>query len=155
MNRLVLIPVGGTIAALVAILLARTPREDSPYPLNPPRATRTKPMPEPELPDLPDFPPETESAPSRPPPPPSRETPSFHFRLHADGALTDFESGKRHTSVEDLLEEIAPNDGPRPRVMVTNADDVAETALDAALARLRSRCDVRKDYSAPQDEEQR
>ncbi len=152
MIRLLWIPVAGTVAALIAISLTHAPQEDSPYPNVPPRAQRP---PEEEVDDAPELPlPPPPTPPSAEPEQPPAPKTEFVIRLHPDGSLEEEASGDLFPDIATLLERLAPADAPRPRLVVTNAsDEVTEAALDAALAELRGRCDVRKDYSAPSPNE--
>jgi len=121
--RLALIPVGGTIAALLAILATRAPREESPYPLPRRRAT----------PD--------QGSGFEPLAPRSR----LRVRLLAGGAFEEPVTGRRFADAEELMKALAPPGGPRPIIEVSKASaEVTEKALDEALAKLRERCDARK-----------
>ena len=147
MMRLALIPIGGTIAALLAILATRAPREESPYPLPPHRATPGEAPEVPETPELPEMP--------EPPAAPPTEGPRAEYmvRLFSDGAFEEPVSRRRFADAKALLDALAPPGEPRPRIVVSNASaDVTEEAVDRALAKLRDRCDVRKDYHGGSDE---
>lgn len=142
MIKLLWIPVAGTIAAIVAILLAREPRGDE-----------TPPPPEPPPFELPEEL-EPGDAPEEPmteepePEPPAPETPAeMHIRLGPDGSLLAMDTGERFASVDELKEALGE---ARPMLFVGNADGVAEDALDNVLAQLRDRFQVRKVYRAPE-----
>ena len=151
MIKLLAIPVAGTIAALVAILLAHPEREGA----SPRREFEPPPfhLPE-EEPELP-VPPEDEEE-AAPPvrPPPAPEPREFHLQLEADGALLDLESREVYADAEALAQDLG--DAPHTLVIV-NGEGVGEEALDQALARLRDRFLVRKVYRAreaqPEEEE--
>jgi len=135
MIRRLMIPVAGTIAALVAILLAHEPRGTAPAPQIPPF----------DFPDAPEHsgPADEEEAP-RPPPPEPQE---FQLELGADGALLDLESGDSFASPDELGEQLGD---VRHTIVISNGEGVTEAALDAVLAQLRDRFQVRKVYRAPE-----
>ena len=127
MNKLILVPVIGTVAALVAILVFHPERE------------RKRPAPQP-------IPPIEAPAPTPRPTPgprPPAETPEWFFNVEADGALTGADSGERFASIAEVLKEIAPDGAPRPKVVLGPADGVTDEQLEQAAAALSERCDVR------------
>lgn len=127
MSRMILIPIVGTIAALIAILVFHPEREQEPTaPLRVPPAVR---------PDAPE--------PAPLPVPSAPQTTEWSFHVEADGTLTETESGQRYGSPADVLEQIAPEGGPSPRVVLGPAEGVTEVQLETAAAALRERCVVR------------
>lgn len=131
MIRLLMIPVAGTIAALVAIVLAHEPRGDALPPQPPPF-------------DFPDVP---EPAPPREDRPAPSEPQEFQLELGADGTFLDVEHGDGFASVEELSAQLGE---VRHVLVLSNGEGVTEAALDAALAQLRDRFQVRKVYRAPE-----
>ncbi len=134
MIRRLMIPVAGTIAALVVIVLAHEPR-GKPLPPEPP------PFDFPEPPEHSAPPAEDEPAPSEPQ--------EFQLELGADGTflVLDVENKYTFASIEDLSKQIGD---VRHTLVISNGDGVPEAALDAALAQLRDRFQVRKVYRAPE-----
>ena len=129
MSRMILIPIVGTIAALIAILVFHPERDEEPVaPLRVPPAVR---------PDAP------EPAPAPLPGPSAPATTEWSFNVEADGALTETGSGQRYGSPAEVLEQIAPEGGPSPRVVLGPAEGVTEVQLETAAAALRERCVVR------------
>jgi len=146
LTRILLIPIAGTIAALIAITLARQPRGEAA---------------EPELPaydygNAPEHaaPPEDETEPTLPPegdeepaPAPAPEPREFQLRLEADGTVVDSENGTKYASIDKLAEELKD---ARHTLVLTNGKGVTEKALDDALVLLRDHFKVLKVYSAPE-----
>jgi hypothetical protein len=129
--RLLWIPVAGTVAAVVAIVLAHEPRGDE-------GARPMDPLPF-------EFPPEPMEPPEEPePPPPPSE---LHLRLEADGSLVDTETSERFASLAELREALGE---VRPMLWIGNGEGVAEAQVDEALAQLSDRFQVRKVYRAPE-----
>lgn len=141
-----MVPVAGTIAALIVIALAREPRPapETPsfeWPGDVPE--HGEPFPEDETE------PETETA--TPPPEPQE----YQLELAADGTLVDIGSGRKFASIEKLEAEL---DAARHRIVLTNGAGVPEAALDTAATKLRDakaaggepRFQVRKVYRAPE-----
>ena len=127
MTKYLWIPVAGTVAALVAIFLAHSPREGDEAAL----PVRTRSFEE--------------------PPPPSVPGPEYTLQLRKDGLFVDGE--KAYASAEEVIEALAPEGGPRPTIILENAsEDVPEEALDAAIKKLSGRCDVEKRYGDPGEE---
>ncbi len=138
--RTLWIPVAGTIAALVAILLARGER--GPANLAPPPFSMTDDADAaPEPPDL-------------PPLPKGPETQEWRLILQPDGSFLTASGDESFADVEKLLERLAPTEAYRPRILLTNAAaEVTAEALDAAAEALAARCDLTKRYyRAPDDE---
>ena len=127
MNKLILVPVLGTVAALVAILVFHPERErETPGPVRKPPPIERFEEPEPE-----------------PEPRPLPRTPEWFFDLEADGALTGKDSGERFASVAEALNTIAPEGAPRPKVVLGPGEGVTDEQLEQAVAALSERCDVR------------
>ena len=135
MTRLIAIPVTGTVAALIVILLAHEPRGDS------------EPEPAPPLLDtLPDISSLAADQPPPPPPPPAPEPREYQLQVNRDGGLRDLESGKTYPDIKSVIDELGD---ARHTIVVTNEEGVAEAALDTAMAALRDRFEMRKIYRAP------
>jgi hypothetical protein len=143
-----MIPVAGTIAALIAIALAREPRGEAPEPTQVDRPT----APEHDEELLPEEPEPPEDAPL--PPPPQAEPQEYQLELNADGTITDVEELDEFASVDDLQQKLGD---ARHRLVLTNGAGVDEAALDAAFTKLRDaklangdpRFQVRKVYRVP------
>ena len=140
MIRLLLIPVGGTIAALIAIALAREPR-GAPKAPDPPLFPVTNPHEEAEEPPIEegDEPPHEDAPPAEPT--------EYQIEVGADGTFIDLEGRVSFASVEELATELGD---VRHTLLLSNGEGVTEEALDAALAKLRDRYQVRKVYRAPE-----
>jgi len=145
MTRLLLIPVTGTAAALLVILLAHRVRETSrenerpaiDWPQTPEhQVPADEPETEPE--------PEPESEPTQPPAPEPRE---YQIELEKSGTFVDLESGTKYASAKELGEQLGT---ARHTLFIANGDGVTEATLDEALANLRDRFQVRKVYRAPE-----
>jgi hypothetical protein len=136
MIRRLMIPVAGTIAALVAIVLAHEPRGAPSAPEIPPF----------DFPDVPEHAGPDEEGEEEPPLPPP-EPQEFQLELGADGALLDLERGDSFASLEELGEQLGDT---RHTLVLSNGEGVTEAALDAALAQLRDRFQVRKVYRVPE-----
>ena len=128
MNKLILVPVIGTVAALIAIFVFHREREKKAPPQVPPPIRIDEPAPQPRPPR---------------PPPPRPETTEWYFNLEADGALTGADSGERFATVAEALGVIAPEGTPRPKVVLGPGDGVTDEQLEQAVAALSERCDVR------------
>lgn len=138
--RTLWIPVAGTIAALVAILLARGERG--------PGMDAPSTFPAPEDPEGAPEPPDV------PPPPKSPEQKEWRLILQPDGSFLTASGDESFASVADLLERLAPTESYRPKVLLTNAAaEVTPEALDAAAEALAARCDLTKRYYRAPDEE--
>jgi hypothetical protein len=134
-KRLLVLPLAGTIAALVMIAYARQERQ--------PGEEETPP----ELPPF-DFPDVPEHGDDEEEPEPGRTEPrEFQLQLEADGSILDLEAGLRFASIDELREMIGGD--ARHTLFLANGKGVTREALDAAEARLRDRYQVRKVYRAP------
>jgi hypothetical protein len=136
MIRRLMIPVAGTIAALVAIVLAHEPRGAPSAPEFPPF----------DFPDPPEHagPVEEEEPPPAEPPPDPQE---FQLELGSDGALLDLERGDSFASPDEIGEQLGE---VRHTLVISNGEGVTEAALDAVVAQLRDRFQVSKVYRAPE-----
>jgi hypothetical protein len=125
-NKLILVPTIGTVAALIAIFVFHPEREqDKPQPARvPPPVEFEEPAPQPR-------------------PQPLPEPSEWFFNLEADGALTGADSGDRFASVAEALGAIAPEGAPRPKVVLGPGEGVTDEQLQQAVAALSERCDVR------------
>ncbi len=138
--RTLWIPVAGTVAALVAILLAHGERGPSEPP-------------PPSFPDSGDFdlPPDTPPLPPTPKAPEARE---WQLILQPDGSFLTAAGDESFANAEEILKRLAPTESYRPKILLTNASgEVAAEALDAAAAALAARCDLTKRYYRAPDEE--
>jgi len=149
MNRIILIPIVGTIAAIVAVTLAHGEKEDTPYPIliKPPPPSRT-------LRDIPKPPPvkiEKQDEPDQPKP--SATAPRRYLvevmengRFRAIVVVRDKSvepEPVEHESLEKFLDAAAPEGGPRPTVrLFSTSDRVTAEDLEKAAQRLRARCEV-------------
>jgi hypothetical protein len=135
------IPAAGTIAGLIAILLARGAKEDSPYPLRIeiPKAPRVA-----ERDLVPDQPPEPE--PEKPEKKPERPLANrYLIEVTADGGLAVTGDGKAMpelTSVEKFLGHV-PAGQSRPLVtLFATSSRVTAQDVEKVAAQLRDRCEV-------------
>ncbi|MGH7163685.1 MAG: hypothetical protein ACREID_09385 [Planctomycetota bacterium] len=130
MSRAIWIPVGGTLAAALAVVVAGKTeawRDPGPPPLPPPARSET---------------PETKPRAERPRP---EERATYTVTLREDGALEVAGRDGTFATAEELLSALAPEGGARPVVIVGNASpQVTEEALDAVIEKLRARCDVHR-----------
>jgi hypothetical protein len=157
MRRLLVIPVAGTIAALVVVLLAHEPREEEPGPV----------FPEPPPPVLPDdeieapvpakaddaAEPEEKPAPKKPPPPPPPPVSEYYLRLEKDGRLVDLDGSRSFADGAAVIDGLS-HDKTRHRIILSNGEGVEEAALDNLLEGLSAKFEVRKVYRAPEKEEE-
>ncbi|MHC4222945.1 MAG: hypothetical protein ACYSX0_07930 [Planctomycetota bacterium] len=121
--RLALIPIGGTVAALIAILVCRAPREED----------RNEPIG------------------IVPPPPPAAET--FMLELKEDGSLFDMDTRSIYATADEFLGSVRAGGEARPQVtLFTLSAKVPKEKLDEAADRLRNRCDVRVRGYGAEDE---
>lgn len=160
MTRILLIPVAGTLVALVMIAYAREPRGEARHPAEIPldfhggsmhggedeeEPTGEEPVPE-DAP-LPEEPGEPAAEPAMPAPPPQE----FQLRLEADGALVGEIVDPTHpepvafASAEDLIKRIGT---ARHTLVITNGSGVDRAKLDGVEALLRDRFTIRKVYRA-------
>lgn len=140
MNRTLLIPIAGTVAALLGIVVVRATEQSR----------------RPPAPVLEEFPPSPEEAagkireamePPVPPAPPEITT----IEVLESGAFRDVHEGTEYPTVDALLKAIAPAGAPRPKIKLTNEPGkIAPQAFDAAADILGRQCDVEKDYRAPE-----
>lgn len=163
MKRLLLIPVAGTIAALVVVLLAHEPREQDPetdFPLPPPAVDDSGPAEahgdaaEPE--EQPEA--KTEKTAEKgkkkkkekreAPPPPQAE---YYLRLEKDGSLVDLDSARSFADSAAVIAGLSDK-VTRHRIILSNGEGVEEAALDDLLEGLSARFEVRKVYRAPEKE---
>ncbi len=163
MRRLLLIPVAGTIAALVVVLLAHEPREEEPdtdFPMPPPALPDDAPD-EDDVPDSSDRSPDgakaddaadkPEAKPEakpEPPPPPQAE---YYLRLEKDGSLVDLDSSRPFPDSAAVIAALG-HDKTRHRIILSNGEGVEEAALDKLLEGLSAKFEVRKAYRAPEKE---
>ncbi|MHC4973648.1 MAG: hypothetical protein ACYTG3_15085 [Planctomycetota bacterium] len=159
MRRLLLIPVAGTIAALVVVLLAHEPREEEPGPVFPeppppvlPDDDAEPPAPPPEEEKADPAEPEKKSKPEKPPepPPPVAE---YYLQLQQDGNLVELNSSRKFTDTAAVIQGLG-NDKTRHRIFLSNGEGVEEAALDKLLEGLSAKFEVRKVYRAPEKEEE-
>lgn len=139
MIRFLWIPVSGTIAALIAILITHPPREGEPAaqpPFTDPREA---------LEDV--FPPprDDEEEPVVTPPPAEPEETVYTIRMRKDGKFEDTNSSEVFDDVAKLLEDLAAG-GDRPTIQLLNEAGVAKDAFDAAAEKLRKQCKVRTSF---------
>jgi len=121
--RLALIPIGGTVAALIAILVCRAPREED----------RNEPI---EI---------------VPPPPPAVET--FMLELKEDGSLFDMDTRSIYATADEFLGSVRERGEVRPQVTIfTLSAKVPKEKLEEAADRLRSKCNVRVRGYGSEDE---
>jgi hypothetical protein len=157
-TRILLIPVAGTIAALVMIAYAREPRGEPPSPEIPPfdwpdapehggPSDENEPMGDEPLPVEPG---EEEKEPEKEPVAEPRE---YQLRLEADGTFAgkvvpkgaEPEFAVSFASVEDLLQRIGD---ARHTLVITNGEGVERAKLDEIETSLRDRFKVLKVYRA-------
>jgi hypothetical protein len=112
-----LVPVAGTIAALIAIALAREPRGPIPDPTLPRGREHVEP--------------EEESPPAPEPRNPDAQT--FRLELQSDGALLDLEEKSRFASLDDFLGQVP---GPDHVIVLSKGKGTTEAALLDAVAKL-------------------
>lgn len=137
MTRILLIPVAGTIAALVMIAYARQTRGEARPPELPPF----------DFPDAPEHAAPPDEEPEPPPAPREPEPREFQLQLEADGTILDLKSGESFASFDELRETIGE---VRHTLVLANGKGVSREALDEAEARLRDRFKVLKVYRAPE-----
>jgi hypothetical protein len=148
MIRLLWIPLAGTIAAFIVVLLAHEPREEEPGPAFPELP--------PELPDVvPEVPvPDPATKPEEKPPPKPLPPPAeHHLRLEKDGSLVDLRRSHTFADGAAVIAELVKDERVRDRIFLTNGADVEEAALDEILEKLAAKFEVRKVYRAAEKEE--
>jgi len=121
--RAIVIPVAGTLAALVVVVLARGERTGTTYPLNPLpsvlRESTREPFPEVE--------------------PPPAVPDEYSVELRADGVF--LVEGKTYDSLAELLKAIAPIGAPVPPIVTfTAAKGASEGLVAQAREKLAERC---------------
>lgn len=156
MIKLLAIPVAGTVAALIALLIAHPERDfhdkdvDEGPDVTDARSDR------PDIPDFPDMPvpSDAEGDENKPPPPPPPPDPmEYQLRLDGGGKFVDLETGQEFDDIAGVLKQLATDPRVRNRVILSNGAGTDEAALDKVLEKLRTTFDVRKFYSAPKDDE--
>lgn len=146
MNRIILIPIVGTIAAIVAVTLAHGEKEDTPYPiLNKPPPSRTPR-------DIPKTPPVKIEEPEEPKQPSATAPRRYLVEVMENGRFRVIVVVRdksvepepvEHESLEKFLDAAAPEGGPRPTVrLFTTSDRVTAEDLEKVAQRLRARCEV-------------
>ena len=150
MIKLLAIPVAGTIAAVIALMIAHPERDFHDKDVDEgPDVTEARP----DRPDFPDidtpFLPDEDKPASKPPPPDPVE---FQLRLDGGGKLVDLETGREFDDIAGVLKELVTDPRVRNRVILSNGAGTDEATLDKALEKLRASFDVRKFYSAPNDD---
>jgi hypothetical protein len=147
MIRLLWIPVTGTVAALIVILLTHAPREEEPAPDFPePPPALPEDAPEDAVPDD-AAEPEEQPTPKPPPPPPTQ----YFLKLQKDGSLVDQDSARSFADGAAVIAELA-HEETRHRILLSNGEGVDEAALDRLVESLSARFQVRKVYRAPEKE---
>lgn len=152
MIRLLWIPVAGTVAALIVVLLTHEPREEEPgpaFPELPPALPPALPDIAPEVP-VPDDATKPEKKPAPKPLPPAEV---HHLRLEKDGSLVDLESSRTFADGAAVIAALVKDERVRDRIFLANGADVKETALDKILETLSAKFEVRKVYRAAEKEE--
>jgi hypothetical protein len=143
--RVFWIPMGGTIAAVIAVAVARGERDDTPYPILVEPAARPAPV------DLDGDAPEEEPGAEV-----EAKTPQVHkylMEVREDGTfgVTAFVRGKElpenrkvdFKSIDEFLASAAPEGGPRPAVhLFSTTEKVSDEDLEKVAASLRERCEV-------------
>lgn len=164
MIRLLWIPLAGTVAAFIVILLAHEPREEEPAPVFPePPPAQPDDAPEVPVPDSSDrspqgakaddaSEPEEKPAPKPPPEPPPPPPVEYFLRLEKDGSLVDLDSMRTFAAGAAVIAELA-DDRTRHRIILSNGEGVEEAALDKLFDDLRTKFEVRKVYRAPKKED--
>ncbi len=129
MIRRLMIPVAGTVAALVVVLWAHAPRGPAPKP--PPF-------------EIPDAPEPEEPVHEEPP-----QTRTFKLELQADGTLLDLEEQDVFKSPAAFAER---RGDARHAVVLSAGEGVPAEALDAVVEELRKGFDVRKEAAEAERE---
>lgn len=111
------IPVAGTVAAALAVVVARATEEARRGPPRPPLFERE-------------------------PSPPPAPSPGHTLVVERNGALFHRESAETFRTVEELLARLAPAGAPRPRVRVEAGPGAVPERVEEIAEALRERCDV-------------
>ncbi|MGQ0613322.1 MAG: hypothetical protein ACT4PV_06260 [Planctomycetaceae bacterium] len=133
MNRTILIPIAGTVAVILAIVITRStlPSRAQARPEFPVEPSHLFNEPDPDE-DLPNPFRDVE-----------REVLETVF-VEEDGTFLREVPRETYKTAEELLDALAPEGGPRPTVvLIHGSDKVTRESLDAAAEKLRERCDVR------------
>lgn len=146
MIRLLAIPVAGTVAALIVVLLAHAPRQEQPEPFPEPPAALPEDVPEAPTPDH--TKPE-EKPPAEKPAPPRAE---YDLRVEKDGSLVDLATGTTYANGAEVITALA-HEKTRHRIILSNGEGVEEAALDRLHEILSAKFDVRKVYRAAEEKE--
>ena len=157
MRRLLVIPVAGTIAALVVVMLAHEAREEEPGPVFPELPpVLPEDVPEAPVPDDAASPEEEPEAKPKPPPEPPPKPPppvsEYYLRLEKDGKLVDLDGARSFADTDAVIEGLSHKD-TRHRIILSNGEGVEEAALDEILEKLAAKFEVRKVYRAAEKEE--
>ncbi len=133
MNRTILIPISGTVAVILAIVITRATLPSRAHAREGFRDEPTHLFDEPDpAEDLPNPFRDVE-----------REVLETVF-VEEDGTFLREVPRERYKTAAELLEALAPEGGPRPTVVLINSSEkVTKESLDAAAEKLRERCDVR------------
>lgn len=142
MNKTILIPMIGTVAALIAVLLSHGEKEHASYPL---KVTLPEPKPPPKK-----APVDPSKEKKKQPAPAPRAT-RYLMEVKEGGSfvVTAVVPDKtkheplRFASLEEMLDKIAPEGGPKPRIhLFATASTVSKADVEKVAARLKDRCDV-------------
>ena len=153
MRRLLVIPVAGTIAALVVVMLAHEAREEEPGPVFPELPpVLPEDVPEAPGPDDAASPEEKPEAKPKPPPEPLPPLSEYYLRLEKDGKLVDLDGARSFADTDAVIEGLS-HDEVRHRIILSNGEGGDEAALDSLLEGLSAKFEVRKVYRAPEKEE--
>ncbi len=147
--RVLWIPVAGTIAAALAVVIAHGKQEDTKYPIELPRADQK----EFERKGTPPAPPGAEPVKKAPDDDASdteaKERTSYDMRLLKDGTLVDADSGRSFKDAAAVATALGADGKNKPTVYVRNEEGVPESALDKVGSALKGRCRFVKEYRAP------
>jgi len=150
MIRLLWIPLAGTVAAFIVVMLAHEPREEEPGPAFP-ELPPTLPDIAPEAP-VPDTATEPAKTPKKPPPKPPPPPAEHRLRLEKDGSLVDLDRPRTFADGAAVIAELVRDD-VRDRIFLSNGADVEEAALNEIIEKLAAKFEVRKVYRAAEKEE--
>lgn len=136
MTKYLWIPVVGTIAALVAVLIFSrergTPQADAVEGLSLP-SNAPAPL---------DWP-EVDATPPAPIPDPEPKPTEWSFVVHSDGSLRGATSEERYESIAEVSNLLKAEAAARPKVILGQGEGVSEQKLEEAAAVLRTHCDIR------------